>query len=201
MLCAARSMTWASAWTASSSGPAAGSGSGGEVVSGAFLIRSSGVIRSSIKRSLGTELVVASAVVVRLVVVLVMAVDDEERPVPSCVCEEVEGHVAELAQPLLEVGVGGRLRTVERPVHEEGPALDHGTRHRSPVPGVAGEVAVVPHREVLPLGDTVGRNLVTRLPWLAQQRPVRDDPRILVDDVRLGQRVGGGGGAPGGGGG
>src|SRR4051812_6815992 len=112
MVCALRSMTCASmasgAGRASSSGLTAGSsGSGrGGVVSGSLVIESS--------RASGYELTFALVrVVLPLVVIVIAAVDDEEHPVPSRLCEEMVSHVAELVQPLAEVRVRDGLRSVE----------------------------------------------------------------------------------------
>src|SRR5688572_5555787 len=80
--------------------------------------------------------------------VVILAVDDEERPMPARPIREMTDDHPELPRAR-----GGRtpLRRrlhVERPIDHERAPLDHPARHRSPETRVVRVVAVVAHREI-----------------------------------------------------
>src|SRR6185295_12177563 len=95
---------------------------------------------------------------------------DAEGPVPPRLGEEIEGDVAYL--PHLTPIAGPRdgvLVIGEGPVHHEGPALDVALRHRAPVAGVVGVVAVVPHAEVAAGGHRRGAEVVAPAPRVEEE--------------------------------
>src|SRR5215212_443570 len=116
--------------------------------------------------------------------VVVLAVDDEERALPARLLKKVREDFAQLAQPLACRPALRRLH-VERPVDHERAPFDQRARHRPPVTRVVRVVAVVPHGEVLPLGDRERTELIARAVRLGEERTGGIDPLVVENNVRL----------------
>src|SRR5439155_5931142 len=116
---------------------------------------------------------------------MVLAVDNEKRPLPARLREKVNDDAEKLFEPGGRRAVGWRRDTRERPVHHERATLDHAARHRPPVARVARSIAVVTHRKISIGRHGVGSELIARSIWLRQRRLQRKDIRIDMDDIWL----------------
>src|SRR5213075_3123361 len=94
--------------------------------------------------------------------IVILAVDDEERPVPARAIGKVPDDVPQFLEPLFRRAVGGRRRAAKRPIDHERASFDQRARHCSPITRITRSIAVVTHREILIRLDDEWLVLITR---------------------------------------
>src|SRR5882724_12216961 len=112
--------------------------------------------------------------------------DQPEGSPPPCIGHEVQGRAAEVPGLVADTLPGAALRAAAiRPVDEQGAALEHLGRQRSPEARVPGVLPVVPHAEVVALGHRVRTEVVAVAEVLRQIGAIGIDVGVPVEGEAL----------------